>query len=369
MSYSGYGGNPYRDAEAGYGGNASNPYQGTAAGGYGASNPYGGNSYGGNAQSLDPPPPLHHEESNYSQGSQYSAPSAPHTNTAGHSNNVAGYATNTTTGSTPLSRDDFRARVDGAKGRIQELSNNIAEIAKLHQRLLSSVDDRSSAQLENLVSRTQILNTGIKDEIKFLERDAAREPDNSFKKSQVGMLSNSFKSQLRAFQEEERNYSQRYRDAIARQYRIINPDATEQEVNEAANADWGDEGIFQQALKSNRSGQASSVLGAVRARHNDIQRIEKTMLELNELFVALAEEVAVQEVPVTRIEDDSNNVVTDTKNANEQLTQGVKSARRARKLKWWCFWIVVLIICILALALGLFFGLPSSSWNRNRNNS
>lgn len=361
MSYSGYGGNPYRDAEAGYGNNnTSNPYQGTAASGYGGSNPYGGNS-----QSLDPPPPLHHDDSNYSQGSQYSAPSAPHTNVAGQPTNNGGYTANA--GSAPLSRDDFRGRIEGAKARIDQLTLKITEIAKIHQRLLSSVDDRSSAQLENIVSQTQILNTGIKDEIKFLERDAARDPDNSFKKSQVGVLTRSFKAQLRKFQEEESSYSQRYRDAIARQYRIINPDATEQEVNEAANADWGDEGIFQQALKSNRSGQASSVLGAVRARHNDIQRIEKTMIELNQLFVALAEEVAVQEQPVARIEDDSNRVHEDTVNVNEQLTKGVVSARRARKLKWWCFWIVVAIICILALALGLFFGLPSSSWNRNKN--
>lgn len=91
-------------------------------------------------------------------------------------------------------------------------------------------------------------NTQIKDEIKFLERDAAREPNNTFKKTQVESLKRTFKSQLDDFYKEESDYSKRYRDAIARQYRIVNPDATEQEVNEAANADWGDEGIFQQAV-------------------------------------------------------------------------------------------------------------------------
>ena len=91
-------------------------------------------------------------------------------------------------------------------------------------------------------------NTQIKDEIKFLERDAAREPQNTFKRTQTEALKRQFKTQLEDFRKEESSYSQRYREAIARQYRIVNPDATEAEVQEASNADWGDEGIFQQAV-------------------------------------------------------------------------------------------------------------------------
>ena len=52
-------------------------------------------------------------------------------------------------------------------------------------------------------------------------------------------MKTAFQAQLKSYQDEEREYSTRYRDAIARQYRIVNPEATEQEVNEAANADWG----------------------------------------------------------------------------------------------------------------------------------
>jgi syntaxin 1B/2/3 len=147
-----------------------------------------------------------------------------------------------------MSQQDFLARIDGTKSRINQLSNNIAEIASIHQRMLSSAENRSTAQLESIVSETQIRNTQIKDEIKFLERDATREPTNSFKKTQVESLKRTFKKQLEDFQKEESDYSKRYREAISRQYRIVNPDATEQEVQEAANADWGDEGIFQQAV-------------------------------------------------------------------------------------------------------------------------
>lgn len=119
-------------------------------------------------------------------------------------------------------------------------------------------------------------------------------------------------------------------------------------------------------LKSNRSGQASSVLGAVRARHNDIQQIEKTMSELALLFQQLDEQVTYQQVQVDQAEEQTAQVVDDHKNANVQLDRGIASARRARKLKWWCLFICVLICAIIALALGLYFGLRER--NKNNNN-
>lgn len=163
---------------------------------------------------------------------------------------------------------------------------------------------------------------------------------------------------------EEANYEKRYREQIARQYRIVNPDATDAEVHEASQADWGNEGVFQTALKSNRSATASTVLGSVRARHNDIQKIEKTMLELQRLMEDLATAVVLQEDAVVATENHTEAVKNDTEAGNVELDKGIKSARNARKLKWWCLIICVAIVVILGLVLGLYFGL-----NANNNNN
>lgn len=114
-------------------------------------------------------------------------------------------------------------------------------------------------------------------------------------------------------------------------------------------------------LKSNRTGAATSVLGAVRARHNDILQIERTLQELNQLFQDLAEAVIIQEPAVQAAEEQTENVVKDTEQANVQLTKGVDHARRARKLKWWAFFICLLIIVALGLILGLYFGLHNTT--------
>lgn len=80
----------------------------------------------------------------------------------------------------------------------------------------------------------------------------------------------------------------------------------------------------------------------------------------------LATAVVLQDQPIQQAEQHTENVKHDTEAGNVQLDKGIASARRARKLKWWCFFICLAIIIILGLVLGLYFGLNA---NKNGNNS
>ncbi|KAF2140516.1 uncharacterized protein K452DRAFT_252194 [Aplosporella prunicola CBS 121167] len=345
MSYQQYGGNPYESGD-GYGASA-NPYGNTTGGGYG-SNPYGGSN-----TAAAPPPLTHQEASNYSQPSQYSDAHAGQP-AAVHSHGI-------------MSNDAFLTRVDGAKQRIRELTSHITQISTIHQRLLSDTGDSgANRQLEDLVSRTQTLNMTIKDEIKFLETDAVRAGSNPAKHSQVRNLKTSFTNELQSYQRLEADYRERYRDQIRRQVRIVNPELTEEEVEQAAETDFGSEGIFQTALKSNRAGHANSVMGAVRARHNDIQRIEKTMGELALLFTQLNEQVVLQEPQIEQTEGRTEEVLDQTKQANVQLDKGIEHIKRRNRLRRWALFVFVIIICIIALVVGLYFGLNNKKSDNNK---
>jgi len=283
---------------------------------------------------------------NYSQNSHYSNAGAPGVPSA----------------STILTQQAFLERVDFAKSEIRELSSNITEIASLHQRTLTSSDSNSPAHLEDLITQTQLKNTQIRDQIKFLERDAIKTEDGtkSVKVPQAKQLKGEFEKALRDYQQEEFAYKKRYREQIERQFRIVNPQATEAEVQEAADLDWGTEGVFQTALKNNRSGQASSILGAVRARHNELQKIEATLTDLAAIFADMAQIVDAQDPVIEHTEQNAIQTKEDISQGNVQIDKAKKSAARTRKLKWWCFFIVVLIILGLALGIGLGIGLANS---------
>lgn len=155
---------------------------------------------------------------------------------------------------TTLSQQDFLQRVQYLRQEIQGLTSDIEGIAQLHQRSLASPDGSASYQLEQAVSSTQLRNTAVKDGIKALEKDLVKTQDGSraTKNAQLNSLKNTFKAELDKYQQIERDYQRRYRDQIARQYRIVKPDATEAEVQEATQLDWGDEGVFQTAVRSKR---------------------------------------------------------------------------------------------------------------------
>lgn len=154
-----------------------------------------------------------------------------------------------------LTQNEFLQRVSAIRQEIQSLTANIRDIETLHGRALADTDGNAQSQLDALVSETQLKNTSIRGQIQSLKSDTERTQDGSFavKKRQFESLNNDFKETIQNFLREEQAYKQRYREQIARQYRIVNPQATEAEVQQAADADWGDEGIFQTAVRFPRT--------------------------------------------------------------------------------------------------------------------
>ena len=74
------------------------------------------------------------------------------------------------------------------------------------------------------------------------------------------------------------------------------------------------------------------------------------------MFNDLAAQVEIQEPQIAQAEEQTKHVNENTEAGNKQLDSGIKHAKTRRKLKWWCFGIIVLIIIILAAVLGGYFG-------------
>lgn len=102
-------------------------------------------------------------------------------------------------------------------------------------------------------------------------------------------------------------------------------------------------------LKTNRTGQASTVLGAVRARHNELQRIEATLTDLAAMFADMAQIVEAQEDVIVNTENSAIRTVEHVDQANIQIEKAKDTARNRRKLKWWCLWISLLILIIVVI--------------------
>jgi syntaxin 1B/2/3 len=146
------------------------------------------------------------------------------------------------TNTKPLTQRDFLNHIDFTKQQLGELLEYINQISALHNRALNSPDSSSSTRLENIVTQAHTKMGQIRDSIKYLERDGK---NDAWKAKHTKQVKIEFQDKIRKYQGVEMNYRQGCRDQIARQYRIVNPEATDDQVRQATEMDWGSEGVFQ----------------------------------------------------------------------------------------------------------------------------
>lgn len=250
---------------------------------------------------------------------------------------------------------DVDRGIDSVEGYINQMDT-------MYKRLLSDADPAREnalrAQAEDLASETKNLYRNLIDRMKSIKQM----PDSGAQRNQaqIGRVERRLKAAITSYQKVQTDFRKGLEQQMARQYRIVRPDATDAEVQEAVQ-DTSNQQIFSQALiQSDRRGDAQKVSQMVRARHEEIQKIERDLIELAQLFTDL-DTIVVQQDPATvQIEQQGEVVHENVTKANTEITGAIEKARARNRKKWWCLLIVVIIIIIIALAVGLAVGLKNA---------
>ncbi|KAK9471081.1 t-SNARE [Dipodascopsis tothii] len=251
----------------------------------------------------------------------------------------------------------FFYQIDDIKSAISQFDNNVSRIESLYNRSLNEIDTEidqtNQKQIDALVTDTSKLSGSLKSKIKGLE---AKSRSDSTKRVQVDAVKKSFMDSIQRYQTVEASYGLKYKQRAERQYRIVRPEATDDEVREAIEDTSGQQIFSQALLASNRRGEARSALTEVQNRHRDIQKMERTLGELVQLFHDMEELVEVQGQDVDAIDKTTKRVEAEVNKGVEEVRVAVKHARSARRKKWICFGIVLIILAIVAIVLGVVLG-------------
>lgn len=229
---------------------------------------------------------------------------------------------------------------------IDDLESRLTDLERL-QRGFTSNNGVTTKEIDDMSVDMMTVYRALTDRVRRIKSNPdASQPRN---RSQVEVLDRRIRKSINTFQQSEARFRKDVQEQQRRQYLIVNPDATEQEIQEATQ-DGGDTQIFQQALlNSNRRGQAQSTLRHVQQRHDAIQRIEKTMMELQGLFQDLDRMVIEQEPMVQNIEQKAEETNTHMEAGTAELGTAVVKARAARKKKWICLGICIAIIVVVII--------------------
>lgn len=254
-------------------------------------------------------------------------------------------------------KNAFFTEIKEIKTALRTFQDNVSQIEDLHSRSLVNISqdqvEWNSRQLEQKLSETRGLTNTLKNRIRKLESDNARlskqDPDRAMLDGQVKTVKKNFLDQIQSFQQVEMQYRQKYKARMEREYRIVKPDATPEEVQAVVNDKSGGQ-VFQQALlNSNRYGDARGALREVQERHEDILKINQTIVELDQLFNEMHILIGEQEVAVDHIAQQAERVDVDVEQALDQTNKAVVSARAARKKRWICFFIIIILIIVIVL--------------------
>jgi syntaxin 1B/2/3 len=279
-------------------------------------------------------------------------------------------------GQRPANTDDTRDVLNHTKSirtTIKSIEDDmLSELKSAQQASLNAADSSmASASVEamsdNILKAYRLLVSQIRD----LKSDRANQDPNSMRGAQVKAANDALEASMTKYRNLDNEFKKKLKEQIARQYRIVRPDASEQEVRQAVDDPNGAGNVFAQTLmQSDRRGQSQSAMNAVKSRHVDIQKIEQQLIELSDLFSQMNELVEQQEAAIENIEMKGEEVVENMDKGTEQIGVAITSARNARKWKWWCLGIcsmyklpkanfffplliclIVLIIAIIVIAL------------------
>ncbi|KAI8364496.1 t-SNARE [Choanephora cucurbitarum] len=269
-----------------------------------------------------------------------------------------------------ISTDQFFQEVEEVKDLNRRIVDNIILIEELHGTALTNINDEqteeNAARLEKVVRQTTKLNNQCKTKIKAIELSNARMPASSgdlpMRKTQHAALKKKFIETIQRYQDIERTFQQKYRQRVERQIKIVQPNATPDEIERVLDSDEPPQIFAQSLMQSSRSGQAKAVLSEVQSRHDDIKKIEKTILELHQLFVDMQMMVEQQAETLNQIEQHAESTVVELEQGNRDIEKAIVIAKSTRGKKWICF-IIFIIILIVAGILIWWFGFNHAGLN------
>jgi len=274
--------------------------------------------------------------------------------------NDVGSTTNLTAGITGGGREpmsEFYDEISSIQGSLKLFNDNISRISELHSRSINITDEviaqRNTAELEDLVADTSALSDTLKRRIKALERQKVSGRDGQIRKQQTGLVKTKFVEAIQNYQTVEQQHRQKYKQRLERQYKIVKPDASPEEIRAVVEDDNGGQIFSQALLNTNRYGESKAAYREVQERHKDIQKIERTLGELAQLFNDMSILVEQQDETLDVIEDTAAHVEKDTEVGLDHTVKAVASGRAARKKRWICFGLIILLLVIIAIIIAV----------------
>ncbi|KAM4698149.1 syntaxin-4 [Rhinophrynus dorsalis] len=246
--------------------------------------------------------------------------------------------------------DEFLLMSQQIRNSLQLLSEKVKELESQQVKVLSTPLPEEGMKRDLQELRDEIKH--LAKEIRFkLQNIEVKEEEDEVKgsvyarmrKTQHGVLSQEFIELINMCNQLQVQYRENNVKRIKRQLQITGHSVTDEKFDEMLES--GQTDVFTcNILKDTQV--TKQALNEIETRHEEILKLEKSIMELHEMFLYLATEVEAQGETINNIEKNITHSSDYVEKAKKQLNQAVENRHKARKKKI-CIAVCVLVLVIL----------------------
>ncbi|KAI3656489.1 hypothetical protein MP638_006076 [Amoeboaphelidium occidentale] len=267
--------------------------------------------------------------------------------------------------------DKFFSEVSDIQQALGKLDSNLPVIERLENKILSCILESEEkafrSQLQQVTKESSKIASQIHSKLLAMKESAQRSlkegsADYRMCISQELALSKKFRSSVLRYQQIQQGYKNKQKSRFERQYRIVNPAATSEEIDELLDKEVSSQQIFaQHILSAALMDEAKRVLKDVQIRHDEILQLSKTIIELQKLFEDVGILVTEQDEMMNQIAYQVQSAEVHMGVAKDEMTKAVDTAKSIRRKKWCLCSVLLIVLLIIALVIA-FYVVPN--WPR-----
>jgi len=201
---------------------------------------------------------------------------------------------------------EFFEEVGQIKTLMSLIRRNIKSIQDIYQKQSLSADSRlMTSELETLLDSTNASSNQIRSKLKIMkvEIDKSDDSNKRIKSNMHSTLTKKFLELMSEYQSLQTQYKEKFQERVKRQAEIVNPNISEEEINKII-ATGSSDALFSDQVVDRHS-NAKNALMYIQEEHRGLKQLEKSLLELQQLFIDLSAAVDSHSTNIEQLERDT----------------------------------------------------------------
>jgi len=247
---------------------------------------------------------------------------------------------------------EFFEEVGQIKTLMSLIRRNIKSIQDIYLKQSISADSKlMTSELETLLDSTNASANQIRSKLKVMKQEIDKSDDSKkrIKNNMHSTLTKKFLELMTEYQTLQSQYKEKFQERVKRQAEIVNPNISQEEITKIINSGSSD-ALFSDQVVTDRHTEAKNALMYIQEEHRGLKQLEKSLLELQQLFIDLSAAVETHSTNIEQLERDTavtsivvQQGVTQLAIANEY------AAARRRRVAALITTVTFILLCIVGL--------------------